>query len=573
MKSRTTKVFRFLCVLCVLCGESLCFALDREAFSITNYDLNLKIEPEQHRLGARGKITLRNDTSAPQKIAVLQISSSLDWRLIKAGDRAVQFVRQPFTSDIDHTGALSEAIITLPQEVTPHATIDLDIGYEGVIVVDATRLTRIGTPEDIAKNSDWDRIDEDFTAVRGAGYVAWYPIATESASLSEGHELSEILSRWKAREATSEMTLFIESTKDYKILFSGTKNGFVMNVINGPKPESAGSFNMIRPGANVPTFVLADYKSVDVKPNSSVNFLPNKETVAASYAEVLGKLNPLPQLRAPGGVQVAQLSQSGVAPFVSGNLLLTPLPQLNDEGRLVLIYALGRQKATYSRPWISEGLAHLAQLLDIQEQHGRSAALAYLKAHGAFLLDSEAHLNQIEATSVTSANALVRATDDLYLQSKAMWVWWMLRDMIGEASFNTGLSSYEAPEDNDPTYMPRVIAAHTQRDLQWFFDDWVYHDRGLPDFKVESAFASKTPTNGFMLTITLDNLGTAGAEVPVSIKFGKGEVTKRIEVRAKSKTTVRLETPAAPQEIRVNDGSVPEANPGNIVFKVEPPKS
>ncbi len=185
MKFLPAKAFGFLCVLCVLCGESLCFSLDREAFSITNYDLNLQIEPDQHRLGVRGKITLRNDSTTPQKVAVLQISSSLDWRSIKAGEKAVQFVRQPLTSDIDHTGALSEAIITLPQEVAPHATLDLEIGYEGVILLDATRLTRIGTPEDIAKNSDWDRIDEEFTGLRGAGYVAWYPIATKVANLSE----------------------------------------------------------------------------------------------------------------------------------------------------------------------------------------------------------------------------------------------------------------------------------------------------------------------------------------------------------------------------------------------------
>jgi aminopeptidase N len=134
------------------------------------------------------------------------------------------------------------------------------------------------------------------------------------------------------------------------------------------------------------------------------------------------------------------------------------------------------------------------------------------------------------------------------------------------------LFSYQASEDNDPSYMPHVIAAHTQRDLQWFFDDWVYYDRGLPDFKVESAFATSTPTKSFLLTITLDNLGTAGAEVPVTIRFAGGEVTKRIEVRAKSKATFRVETPAAPQEIRVNDGSVPESDMTNNTFKVEAPQ-
>src|SRR5580765_5929273 len=137
MKSRPTKVFGFLCALCVLCGESLCFSLDREAFSFTNYDLNLQVEPEQHRLGVRGKITLRNDSQTPQKIAVLQISSSLDWRSIKAGDKAVQFVTQPYASDIDHTGGLSEAIVTLPQAIAPNGTIALEIAYEGVILLDA----------------------------------------------------------------------------------------------------------------------------------------------------------------------------------------------------------------------------------------------------------------------------------------------------------------------------------------------------------------------------------------------------------------------------------------------------
>ena len=204
MKSLIKKA---LCLLCILCGSAFCFSLDREAFSITNYDLNLQIEPEQHRLGTRGKITLRNDTSLPQKLAVLQISSSLDWRAIRAGDKMLQFVTQPYTSDIDHTGGLSEAIVTLPQEVAPHATIDLNIAYEGVILLDATRLTRIGTPEDFAKNSDWDRIDEDFTAVRGAGYVAWYPIATESANLSEGDSLFEVLARWNSRQTGSTLHL------------------------------------------------------------------------------------------------------------------------------------------------------------------------------------------------------------------------------------------------------------------------------------------------------------------------------------------------------------------------------
>ena len=148
----------------------------------------------------------------------------------------------------------------------------------------------------------------------------------------------------------------------------------------------------------------------------------------------------------------------------------------------------------------------------------------------------------------------------------------MLRDMVGDAALKKALALYRPEQDKEPSYMPRLISAQTQRDLEWFFDDWVYHDRGLPDFKVDSAFARKTMGNSFMLTITLDNVGAAGAEVPIIVKFAGGEILQRLEVRAKGKATVRVEMTGAPQEIVVNDGSVPERDMTNNSFKVEAPR-
>src|SRR5207248_9910662 len=106
---------------------------------------------------------------------------------IQLDGQPVNFLSQPYTSDIDHTGALSEAIVTLPKPVAAKQAIELEIGYEGVIPQDATRLTRIGVPADTAKHSDLDHIGATFTAVRGIGYVAWYPVSLESANLSEGN--------------------------------------------------------------------------------------------------------------------------------------------------------------------------------------------------------------------------------------------------------------------------------------------------------------------------------------------------------------------------------------------------
>ena len=111
---------KFLWVACVLWAGALsCPALNREAFTFTSYNLHVRIEPEQRRLAVRGRITLRNDSSTPQRNLSLQISSSLGWRSVERSHRALPFVSQTYTSDIDHTGVLSEAIVELPQAVPP----------------------------------------------------------------------------------------------------------------------------------------------------------------------------------------------------------------------------------------------------------------------------------------------------------------------------------------------------------------------------------------------------------------------------------------------------------------------
>ncbi|PYV70428.1 MAG: hypothetical protein DMG97_19320, partial [Acidobacteria bacterium] len=167
-----------LCLLCLLCGlKPTATALDREAFTFTRYDLDVRVEPEQQRLGVRGKISLRNGSDSAQKSLVLQISSTLSWRSIQIEGKPAEFISQTYASDIDHTGALTEAIVNLPHPVAPKQTIALEIGYEGIIPQDTTRLTRIGVPADVAKHSDWDQISRSFTGVRGIGYVTWYPIA------------------------------------------------------------------------------------------------------------------------------------------------------------------------------------------------------------------------------------------------------------------------------------------------------------------------------------------------------------------------------------------------------------
>jgi aminopeptidase N len=249
--------------------------------------------------------------------------------------------------------------------------------------------------------------------------------------------------------------------------------------------------------------------------------------------------------------------------------LLTPLASSDPKAAgLAAAHQLTHASFLSFRPWIEEGLAHFAQALYLEQQSGRRAAIDYMGLHR-FALGEVEPATAAPRSEDEVKNSLVNTTSEELYRSKAMYVWWMLRDMVGEAALKKALAAYRPEQDKEPSYMPRLITAQTQRNLDWFFDDWVYRDRGLPDFKVESAFSRKTPNGAFLLTITLDNLGTAGAEVPVIVKYNGGEVLQRLEVRAKNKGVVRVETPAAPQEIVVNDGSVPESDITNNAFKIE----
>jgi hypothetical protein len=569
---------KFFCVLYLLCVfASAARALEREAFTVAKYDLEVRLEPEQQRLGARGKITLRNDSVHPQKIAALQISSSLNWRSVRVDGRAVQFVSQPYTSDIDHTGALSEAIVTLPVEIRPKDSVELEIGYEGLIPLDTTRLTRVGIPEGIAKRTSWDQISPSFTAVRGAGYVAWYPITTESADFSEGNSLFEVVDRWKAREAGSEFKAKLVAsgvTGEAPRFMICSPDGQGSIAAMGREQQVSAECFWKRLGAVTPTFALANYQDQSKPPLYLFSF-PGHEEGAGTYSNALAPATKFVSgwFGPPSAaIAIADLADPNSAPFESGTLLMASMAAEDSKlAGINLVHELVHSAVPSSRPWVYEGLAHFAEAMYRQEQGGRQAALDFLALHRAAFLDSEK-----EAAAATGKNAgkpLAVTFDETYYRSKAAYVWWMLRDITGDDALKEAIRKYRAEDDNDkaPKYVEQLIEAAAKRDLGWFFDDWVYQDRGLPDFHVQSVHPWKTEKGAQFITVTLENLGNAGAEVPFTIFFEGGEITKRIEVRATATATTRVELPGTATKIVVNDGSVPEIDLTNNVFKISAP--
>jgi hypothetical protein len=314
---------------------------------------------------------------------------------------------------------------------------------------------------------------------------------------------------------------------------------------------------------------------VDAKhPLIRVFRLPSHETGAAAYSAKLDLASKFVSEwfgQPSAAIAIADLADSNAAPFESGTLLLTSMAREDAKlAEINLVHELVHAAFTSPRPWMHEGLAHFAEAMyREQKQDGREAALDFLNLHRTTFVEAE---KDVAASSQKNPGQPLASTfDESYYRSKAAYVWWMLCDMIGEDALKQAIHNYQASDDKNPKYVEQLIAAAAKRDLGWFFDDWVYQDRGLPDFRVLAAHPWKSTKGTQIVTVTIENLGGAGAEVPFTIRFGSGQITRRIEVRAKSTATTRVEVPGTAAEVVVNDGSVPESDLTNNIFKITEP--
>src|SRR3954470_18564056 len=111
------RCFHYSVIAVLLLACSVASALDRDAFTFTRYQLKVSVDPTTGMLSASGTVELRNDSTSPQSNVTLQISSSLQWKSLALGNEAIPYLSQPYTSDVDHTGGLTEAIVTLPEAI------------------------------------------------------------------------------------------------------------------------------------------------------------------------------------------------------------------------------------------------------------------------------------------------------------------------------------------------------------------------------------------------------------------------------------------------------------------------
>ncbi|MBB5339944.1 M1 family aminopeptidase [Tunturiibacter gelidoferens] len=563
---------------------------ERTSLTFTSYDLDVHLTPAQSLLGVHSRFSVKNSGKAPLTRLVFQISSALSWESFAAQIEGrvvpLTFTQHAIDTDADHTGKATEAVVSLPQPLESGASLALTGFYSGEVVQSAERLERIGAPLDQAANADWDQITAERTALRGFGSVLWYPTAAAPVFLGDGAKLFQSvgLNKLRQAEATVHMRLTVEYVGDAPdaAFFCGRREQLVKVSENQnlPVAESPGvataEFSERPLGFRTLSLFVTD-RAGTVTDNSLISAVTDHYDALPGYGAATTKVQPLlVEWLGAGPLSVLNILDHEGQPFEDDALLVVPMRTATAEVLAPsLVHSLSHTWFGSSHVWLDEGVAQWMSLLWIEQSQGREAAVKQLQqeANTLSLVEPGPSSGSSAATSSSSSagssasdsgQSLILASDEVYYRTKAAAVLWMLRSVVGDDALKRALQTYRTDKmDSDPKEFQRVLERSAKRDLAWFFDDWVYRDRGLPDLSI----ANVTPRaldkigdkgKGFLVSVEVTNDGDAAAEVPVTVRSGTLTSTQRLRIAGRSSASTRVVFQGTPDEVIVNDGSVPE---------------
>jgi hypothetical protein len=592
---------------------------DRSAISFTAWDLDLHLEPVSSHVAAHARFTIRNISPAPISQFTLQLSSTLHWEHL-TGPVPLSYSEYALPTDADHTGQATEALVVLSKPLLPGSTLTLTGVYSGTIPASSERLTRIGAPPEDAARADWDQISSGIVALRGFGNVLWYPVSSPALFLGDGAKLFQAIGLSRLQQAASSLRvrLTIEYVGEPPVdAFLNGRRQPLQNVTeepNAPVAESHGvataDFAAAPIGFRTPSLFVT---SSNLQPSSNqlLQVATTRPEAIAPFSAASSNVAPL--LRDwLGQAPLAPLTiidHSG-QPFEDGAFLAIPLTA-TDARQITpaMVHSLTHAWFRSSLPWLDEGVPQFISLLYTENTDGREKALAELRqiinpltlvepedptetesspstAHspGVYSSSSSSSITQEPARDTppqplpatltpqagTPGQSLIAAHDEVYYRAKAAAVLWLLKSITGDAPLKRALQAYgdeirhadpNTPED--PHAFERVLEATSHKNLSGIFDDWVYHDRGLADISIVNVTPRDLPArNGkgvsWLVAVEIHNSGYVTVDVPVTVRSGSLTSTEYVHLPPRSTTSTRIVFEGVPQEVQVNDGTIPE---------------
>jgi hypothetical protein len=541
----------------------------RAAVTYTAYDFDIHLTPQQHTISVRARIALRNDSDQPLPVLPLQLTSALNFEDVILNGRRLKFGQQIINSDVDHTGQLREAVVELAEPLAPKAELKLDVVYSGTIEASARRLEQLGTPADLAARSDWDEISADFVGLRGFGNVIWYPVSSVPALFGDGAKVFSEIAAQKSRQAAATIQMrvsaeFFDIPPTVAVL-----DGHVMRIAKPTAMPTEGfpgvvtsELGSIPLGFSLPTLFLS---TATPREGNGLSIYPRSEDQANTqgYMTAAAMVQPLLQqwlgAKPKSDLTIIDLPEAEDAPFEQGSALFTSLAADPPEKTAPqLAHALTHVYFQSPREWLNEGVASFVGTLWTEQTHDRNLALQSLEnSRGALTFAEPA------TPGAGPGQDLLHASDVVYYRTKATYVLWMLRDIVGDNALAAALQTYEPQADTAPEYFEHLVerpsGVNPARDLKWFFDNWVYQDRGLPDLSIAAVYPSPAAQSGeYLVGIDILNDGFAETEVPVTVRSKNGTLTERVRLPGKTRTAHRMLVQGTPLEVIVNDGTVPE---------------
>lgn len=544
----------------------------REAVAVQSYDLDLHLRPAEGRLSAVARLRLRNDGAEPLPRIALELSSTLEWEAISGRDAGGVAAKLPFEhhtldTDTDHTGAENEAVITLPQPLAPGASMELTAIYAGSLARSSARLERSGAPAADAERTDWDGVAAEGTFLRGFPNVLWYPVSAPQIFLGDGAHLAEATGRQRARgqTATARVRLQVEytGTAPPVAFFAGREQ------VLRPLEEDAGATESQPAGIAVAEFVAAPL-GFGTPSLFVVSTAPQIESrtvgIVTGDAGSAGRVEGAAKasvglvrdwLGTPRERQPMLLDHLG-QPFAQGALLVESADDADNS--FAMTHLLSHAWFASDEVWLDEGVAQFLPLVALEHERGRAAALAQLDDQRPALVLAES-----AADAGEREGGLVAANREVFFRNKAVAVLWMLRGLAGDDAMRKSLTSLRARPvgDRGAKAFEAALEAASGRDLAWFFRDWVLADKGLPELTIASATARPNPGRGgagegYLVVVEVRNDGAAAAEVPVTVRSGELTTTERLRIAGNASASTRIVFEGKPQQVEVNDGSVPE---------------
>ncbi|HLJ77746.1 MAG TPA: hypothetical protein VKT75_10040 [Acidobacteriaceae bacterium] len=536
----------------------------REAVAIRAWEVDLHLVPRAQSMEAHARVTLQNQGAAALAVIPLQLSSTLHFEGVGMQGRRLRFSTTMLNSDTDHTGQLIEADIQPPSPLAPHGEITLDVDYGGTVPLTAQRLLAIGAPEAKAQASDWDRISPDFTGLRGFGNVVWYPVASVPAVLGDGSRVFDEIGRQKLLDQNATIALHVTDEFLDQPPSAAVLNGQWVQM-DKPTSMPTASFPGVitasiarrRIGFDVPSVFLARRTETS---GQGLRILTNDGDAhyAGNYLAAAESVQPLIHTwfgnTSHPAATILELPEPDDDSAETGDLLATPVSSTpSSQLAPALAHALAHAYFTSPRAWLNEGVANFVGNLWLDSTSGHAAAMDHLNAERQALA-----LVEPASPGQGTGQDLLNAGSPAYYRTKATYVLWMLRNQIGDAKLASALQSYNPADDTENDYFEHVVEKASGTDLRWFFENWVYQDRGLPDLSIGGVYSSQEAHQQYLVAVDIANEGYAEAYVPVTLKAGDAASTNWVHVPANGHITHRMLFQQSPTEVDVNDGSVPE---------------